>query len=86
MNGHNFSFEQVRRVSVLGATGSVGQSTVELLEANREIYNVQALTANNNAKLLADQARRLEASFVAIANPEKYNEQCSKECYQNQPR
>lgn len=74
MNGHNYSFEQVRRVSVLGATGSVGQSTVELLESNREIYNVQALTANNNAKLLADQARRLEASFVAIANPEKYNE------------
>ncbi|MEE2662457.1 MAG: 1-deoxy-D-xylulose-5-phosphate reductoisomerase [Pseudomonadota bacterium] len=74
MSDHNNFFEKVRRVSVLGATGSVGKSTVELIESNRDFYDVQALTANNNVKLLADQARRLDASFVAIANPEKYNE------------
>ena len=74
MGGPDNSCEEVRRVSVLGATGSVGQSTIELIESNFASYNVEALTANNNAQLLAEQARRLDAKFVAIANPEKYNE------------
>lgn len=67
-------YKEIRRVSVLGATGSVGRSTLELIESNRDFYSVEALTANNNVKLLSEQARRLGAQFVAIANPEKYNE------------
>ena len=74
MGGADNSREEVRRVSVLGATGSVGRSTVELIESNIEAYNVEALTANNNATLLAEQARRVDARFVAIANPKKYRE------------
>ena len=74
MGGPDKSCEEARRVSVLGATGSVGQSTIELIELNCASYDVEALTANNNAKLLAEQARRLDAKFVAIANPGKYKE------------
>ena len=61
-----------RRVSILGSTGSVGQSTVDLLSRNREDFTVEALTANNNAKLLAEQARSLEARYAAIAEPGEY--------------
>src|SRR5256714_2447706 len=61
-----------RRVSILGSTGSVGQSTVDLLSRNREDFTVEALTANNNAKLLAEQARSLGARFAAIAEPGEY--------------
>jgi len=63
-----------RRVSILGSTGSVGTNTVDLLERNPDAYAVESLTAHNNAELLAAQARRLNARFVAIGNPERYRE------------
>jgi 1-deoxy-D-xylulose-5-phosphate reductoisomerase len=61
-----------RRVTILGATGSVGQSTVDLLLRNPEDFVVEALTANRNAALLAEQARALHARFAAIADPDQY--------------
>ena len=51
-----------RRVTILGSTGSVGCNTVDLIERNRERYVVEALTADNNVELLAEQARRLRAA------------------------
>jgi 1-deoxy-D-xylulose-5-phosphate reductoisomerase len=61
-----------RRVTILGSTGSVGQSTVDLLLRNPEDFVVEALTANRNAALLAQQARALRARFAAIADPAQY--------------
>jgi 1-deoxy-D-xylulose-5-phosphate reductoisomerase len=61
-----------RRVSILGSTGSVGRSTVDLLLRNRESFTVEALTANHNAALLAEQARALDARFAAVADPAEY--------------
>jgi 1-deoxy-D-xylulose-5-phosphate reductoisomerase len=63
---------QPRRVSILGSTGSVGQSTVDLLLRNPNDFTVEAITANRNATLLAEQARRLNASFAAVADPAEY--------------
>jgi len=64
---------QPRRVSILGSTGSVGRSTVDLLVRNPREFEVEALTANRNAALLAEQARRLNARFAAIADPNEYD-------------
>jgi 1-deoxy-D-xylulose-5-phosphate reductoisomerase len=61
-----------RRVTVLGSTGSVGRSTLDLLERNRDEFTVEALTANHNAILLAEQARKLGARFAAVADPADY--------------
>ncbi len=61
-----------RRVTILGSTGSVGKNTVELIESAGSGYVVEALTANSNVTLLAQQARRLRPRFVAIADPTKY--------------
>lgn len=61
-----------RRVSVLGATGSVGRSTVDLLRRSPERFAVEALTAHRNGPLLAEQAMQLGARFVAIADPAGY--------------
>ena len=49
----------MRRVSIFGATGSVGRNTVALLEAQggAEAYEVVALTGAGNVALLAEQAR-----------------------------
>ncbi len=61
-----------RRVAILGSTGSVGCNTVDLIERNRDAFVVEALTANANVELLADQARRLRARFAVVADPSRY--------------
>lgn len=60
-----------RTVTVLGATGSIGCNTVDLLARNRERFRVVALTANTNVKLLAEQARLLEPQLAIIGDPDK---------------
>ncbi|HEX4184891.1 MAG TPA: 1-deoxy-D-xylulose-5-phosphate reductoisomerase [Stellaceae bacterium] len=64
--------EGVRRVTILGSTGSVGQNTVDLLLRNPEAFEVEGLTANQNPVRLAEQARALRARFAAIADPVHY--------------
>jgi 1-deoxy-D-xylulose-5-phosphate reductoisomerase len=61
-----------RRISILGSTGSVGCSTVDLIERQRENFAVEALTANTNVELLADQARRLRPKLAVVADPSRY--------------
>src|SRR5438445_13709304 len=58
----------VRAVTVLGATGSIGDSTMDLLRASPERYNVEALTANTNVDGLAKLAREFGARFAAVAD------------------
>ncbi len=60
-----------RTVTVLGATGSVGRNTVDLLARNRDRFRVVALTANTNVALLAEQARLLEPQVAIIGDSGK---------------
>jgi len=57
-----------RRVTVLGATGSVGTSTLDLVARAPDRFSVEALTANRNAEGLARQARALGARYAAVAD------------------
>src|SRR5213080_5506972 len=61
----------VRAVTVLGATGSIGDSTMDLLRASRDRYQVEALTANSNVEGLAKLAKEFGARFAAVADPSK---------------
>ncbi|MDE1930762.1 MAG: 1-deoxy-D-xylulose-5-phosphate reductoisomerase, partial [Alphaproteobacteria bacterium] len=63
---------QQRRVTILGSTGSVGCNTVELVEADRAAYAVEALVARSNVARLAEQARRLNAKFAVVADERHY--------------
>ena len=63
-----------RSVTILGSTGSVGCNTVELIEKNLEQFTIEALTANRNIQLLADQARMLKPKTAVLADPEGYQE------------
>ncbi len=58
----------LRTVTVLGSTGSIGGSTVDLLLANPERFRVHAVCGGRNAMLLAQQARALGASLAVIAD------------------
>ena len=64
----------VRAVTVLGATGSIGDSTMDLLRGAPGRYHVEALTANTNVSALAALAREFGARFVAIADPDRLQE------------
>jgi len=64
----------VRTVTVLGATGSIGDSTMDLLRASPGRYQVEALTANSNVEGLAKLAKEFGARFVAVADASKLGE------------
>src|SRR5258705_12891905 len=61
----------VRAVTVLGATGSIGDSTMDLLRASRDRYQVEALTAHTNVQGLAKLAKEFGARFAAIADSDR---------------
>ena len=61
-----------RRVTILGSTGSVGQSTVDLIARDPASYRVEALVARRSVELLAEQARRLRARLAVVADPGQY--------------
>ncbi len=63
-----------RNVTILGSTGSVGCNTVDLIEKNSGDYTVEALTANRNIKLLAEQSKRLKAKTAVLADPAGYKD------------
>src|SRR3954453_5938805 len=63
-----------RRVTILGATGSIGSSTVDLLKRQNGRFTVEALTAHKNGAALAKLARELGARFAAVGDHDAYRE------------
>ena len=61
-----------RRISVLGATGSIGESTLDLIGRNPSAHRVVALTGGQNTDRLAELAILHRAELAVIANPEGY--------------
>ena len=63
-----------RKIAILGATGSIGKSTLDLLERNRESFSVTAVTAATNAQALAEIACRTRAKLAVIADERRLGE------------
>lgn len=61
-----------RRITILGATGSIGASTLSVLGESPGAWAVEAVTANANVEGLADVARRVRARIAVIADPGRY--------------
>ena len=66
--------EATRSVSILGATGSIGSSTIDLIRREPSRYRVEALTARRNAALLAKIARDVGARLAVVADPTAYDD------------
>ena len=62
----------VKRVSILGSTGSVGCNTIDLIARNPERFQVEALIAGRNAGRLAEQAKRVGARTAVVADERQY--------------
>jgi 1-deoxy-D-xylulose-5-phosphate reductoisomerase len=63
-----------KSITLLGATGSIGASTIDLLCAQRDRFRVEAVTAQRNAEALAKVAQSLDAKFAVVADPDRYRE------------
>jgi 1-deoxy-D-xylulose-5-phosphate reductoisomerase len=61
-----------RDISVLGATGSIGESTLDLIGRNPSAYRVVALTGGRNAARLAELAVLHRAELAVVADPDAY--------------
>ncbi|MFM5955090.1 MAG: 1-deoxy-D-xylulose-5-phosphate reductoisomerase [Novosphingobium sp.] len=59
-----------RSLSILGATGSIGASTLDLIRRDRDAWRIVALTANCQAAELAALAREFGAEVAVVADPE----------------
>ena len=58
----------MRKVSIFGATGSIGQNTLDLIKRAPEEYDVVALTGASNIKQLAQDAKALNAQIAITAD------------------
>ncbi len=63
-----------KQIAILGSTGSIGTQALEVISENNSLFEVYALTANNNVALLIQQARKYNPEMVAIANEKHYNQ------------
>ena len=60
----------MKRLAILGSTGSIGQSTLAVVDAHQDRLQVVGLAAGTNASLLAEQAARFRPRVVAMATPD----------------
>lgn len=58
----------MRKVTILGSTGSIGTQALEVIERHPDELGVYALVANNSIELLVEQARKFRPQVVAIGN------------------
>jgi 1-deoxy-D-xylulose-5-phosphate reductoisomerase len=67
-----------RKISILGATGSIGKSTLDLVERSPEKFEVVAVTAATNVEALAEIARRTGAKLAVVADQSRYRDLAEK--------
>jgi len=63
-----------RRITILGATGSIGESTLDLVARQPDAYSVEVLTAYQNVPLLAERAKRFGAQLAVIGDSDLYTD------------
>lgn len=66
--------KEKKNVAILGSTGSIGIQALEVIKSHPDKFQVEVLTAHNNAKLLIRQAAEFEPNAVVICNEERYEE------------
>jgi 1-deoxy-D-xylulose-5-phosphate reductoisomerase len=66
--------QQARRIAILGSTGSIGTQALDVIRANPNLFEVEVLTAQNNADLLIRQAIAFKPNCVVIGNESLYED------------
>ncbi|MBS1615827.1 MAG: 1-deoxy-D-xylulose-5-phosphate reductoisomerase [Bacteroidetes bacterium] len=66
--------QQVRKIAILGATGSIGTQALEVVSAHPDLFEVEVLSAHKNATLLISQARQFRPNAVVMTDEKAYLE------------
>ena len=66
-----------KRIAILGSTGSIGSQTLDVVRQHPDRFQVEVITAGNNAVLLAEQARAFDVPHAVIYNTDKYEQVCA---------
>lgn len=64
----------MKRLAVLGSTGSIGRQALEVVDAAPDHFAISALAAGSNLELLVAQAKRYRPQYVVIGQPDRYSE------------
>ena len=64
----------MKKVLILGSTGSIGQSTLEVIKANNEDFSISGLVAKSNKKLLLEQANKFNVKKICLINNDSKND------------
>ena len=65
----------MQNIVILGSTGSIGKSSLEIIRANRDKFNVSCLVASTNEKLISNQAREFKKAKIYLEKKLKVNHQ-----------
>ena len=57
-----------KKIAILGSTGSIGKSTLDVVRKNKKFFDVVFLSANSNYKKLIQQAKEFNVKNVLIKN------------------
>ena len=63
-----------KRIAILGSTGSIGTQTLEVIEEQKDMFDVEVLSANTNSELLIKQSILHRPNSVVIVDENKYDE------------
>ncbi|KPK42543.1 MAG: 1-deoxy-D-xylulose 5-phosphate reductoisomerase, partial [Omnitrophica WOR_2 bacterium SM23_29] len=64
----------MRRIAILGSTGSIGTKALDVIESHPDDFSVAALASHSNVALLADQAKKYRPKLVAIYDESKFSD------------
>jgi 1-deoxy-D-xylulose-5-phosphate reductoisomerase len=62
--------DPVRNIAILGSTGSIGRSTLDVVAASNQQLRVVGLTANSRLAQLCEQSRRFQPNWIVASNPD----------------
>src|SRR5690554_8219348 len=66
--GYQKEEKKTKGIAILGCTGSIGTQALEVIEAYPDLFDLEVITANNNADLLIEQALKFQPNTVVIVN------------------
>lgn len=64
----------MKRITILGSTGSIGTKTLDVIESHPDDFTVVALASHSNIALLAEQAKKYRPKLVAIYDESKFSD------------
>lgn len=64
--------EKKKHIAILGSTGSIGTQALEVIANQKELFEIEVLTAHSNCELLITQAKKIKPNVVVITDQSKY--------------